>query len=354
MIPQYDKDLNVVVTGSGMYPNNADLEEQLLDFMFGTLESREIHLIIPLFSKLSNGMRKFYEWAAPWEFDITFIHVKDGQMTTTMAKEKKNEHFIEVATDREALERALSMLKVSKDAGEDTAFLMMHDPESVYEEGKIPPSDFEIIGDAKSFPWLTTLNLCEGLQDSFEGYESAEEREIREKAEAEFAAQQAQESPAPARKRAAKKTAAKKTTPAPKKAPSSTEGLDNLIKNAVRNDKAHEHFFQWVDNDKDICGSFCIRCGISEDEFHEKERDVKPVVAHVENVTSPELSATIVVPSYAQRDAEETKEIWEDIAKAVPKNNNDLLLRLAQDIHDMGKALTSMTATLMEMINQNA
>ncbi|HET7638837.1 MAG TPA: hypothetical protein VFK47_08885, partial [Ktedonobacteraceae bacterium] len=242
MIHNYDKDLTLAVTGSGEFDLD-NVQDNIFDFVLGDKDIRACTLVLPLFSKMTANMKQFIEWSIDKGFDdFIFVQSEGSPMTPKISGLSKNPdvqvQFLRVDTDRDVVKMILTTLQLAKDADEDYAFAMMYDPQSTYEKGKNPPSDFEILGEAKFLKWLPTYNLCEGMVDSFEGYESEEEREIREKAEAEFKAKQAQESPVAPRKRAARKTVAKKTTPPPAEPQSATPALDRLIENAVKNDRA--------------------------------------------------------------------------------------------------------------------
>ena len=305
----WDKDLTILVTGLGA-TNTANLEENLLDWMFGQLETREIRIIVPILSKMGPGMKEFFKWGTSWGFDFTIVQVADAGMTREITA-LPQESFVKVADDRTALATGMTYLLDDYRKGNEIAFVMIYDENSVYKQGDTHISDREIIGDAKAmqFP-LTTLNI-NGMIDSFEGYESPEEIAAREKAIAEFEQKIldgeiggaiAKKAVAP-RKRAAKKVVAPKSTPALEAPQKPTETPS--------------------------------------------ERPKLPIEELVEQRVPTELSATASLKPVA-------KEIWDDVAAARSPwdtdSSKDAMLRHAKAVQAMGQAFTDVIGTLVEMM----
>jgi len=220
MTREFDKDLTIMVVGSGNVTMQ-HLEESMAEWIFGPVEEREVHVILPLLSNMGGALRNLIKLGKEWEFKFTAIHPTGVSMTKEISA-LPEDSFIHVDHEREALEAGLSLLTAAHRGGHETAFIHAYNPENTYEKDNPALSDFEIIGDAKNYQWLSTLNLCEGLVDSFEGYKSTDEilkeerlqREFEEKQKAEEAANPAPEKKAPApRKRAAKKVEPQESKP---------------------------------------------------------------------------------------------------------------------------------------------
>lgn len=378
MIHDYDKDLTLAVSGTGVFDAD-NVGDNIFDFVLGAQEARHCTLVIPLMSKMTANMKQFTEWAIDSGFDdFVFVKSENAPMTPKISGLSKNPEvtvqYLTVPTDRDAVQQMLSILEDAKDDAKDYAFAMMYNPESTYDRHATPPSDYEILGEAKFLEWLPTYNICEGMVDSFEGYESAEEKEARLKAEAEFAAKQAQESPVAPRKRAARKTAAKKTTAPKTEAPKAVSGLDKLIAEAVQKDKAHVHKFVWADDDNGHEGSVCIDCGADEEDVRGDEKvqvferdlgngyvEAVQILNGKEQSSGPmaktELSATVPLKSYAQKDAENTQDLWNDVQAARSRATTDsakrmvpLVKQLAGNIQDLTNAFNAALTTMTEML----
>jgi hypothetical protein len=215
MTRDFSKDLTIMVAGSGN-ATMTHLEESLAEWIFGSVDEREVHVILPVLSEMGPGVRNLIKLGMEWEFKFTVIQAKDAPMTRELSGVPEDS-FVRMDGEREALEHGLSLLTERDKAGDETAFFLAYDPKSTYEQGNPALSDFEIIGDAKNYQWLTTLNLCEGLIDSFEGFETTDEMLKRERLQREFEDKQRAEEaakPKPAKKAVAtRKRAVKKVEP---------------------------------------------------------------------------------------------------------------------------------------------
>lgn len=221
MTRDFSRDLTIMVAGSG----NVTLEnltDSLGDWIFPDSETeREVHVIVPVFAGMGGGVRNLIKIGTSWGFTFTVIQAKDAPMTRELSA-LPEEVFVRMDNERDALEHGLTMLTERHKAGDETAFMLAYNPNSTYEQGSSVLSDYEIIGDAKNYQWLQTLNLCESLVDSFEGFETTDEILKRERLQKEFddkkAAEEAanpapvKKAPAP-RKRAAKKVESQESKP---------------------------------------------------------------------------------------------------------------------------------------------
>lgn len=222
MTRDFSKDLTIMVAGSGNI-TMAHLEESMAEWIFGPVEEREVHVILPIFKEMGPGIRNLIKLGMEWEFKFTVIQAKDAPMTRELSA-LPEDSFVRKDDEREALEHGLSLLTEKHKSGDETAFIMAYNPASTYEQGNPNLSDYEILGEAKNYQWLSTLNLCESLVDSFEGFMTTDEilkaerlqKEFEDKQRAEEAAKPAPAKKAPApRKRAAKKVEKEETTELP-------------------------------------------------------------------------------------------------------------------------------------------
>ena len=206
MTRDFSKDLTIMVAGSGNVTMQ-HLEESMAEWIFGSVDEREVHVIVPLLSQMGGGIRNLIKLGMEWEFKFTLVHPKGAPMSREMSA-LPGDWFVPADDEREALEKGLSLLTDRFKAGDETAFIHAYDPENTYEQGNNALSDFEIIGDAKNYDWLTTLNLCEGLIDSFEGYKTTDEILKEERLQKEFEDKQRAEEAANPKPVAAKKVTA--------------------------------------------------------------------------------------------------------------------------------------------------
>ena len=213
MTRDFNRDLTILVAGSG----NAtiqNLEDSLGDWMFPDPEAeREVTVIVPVLAGMGGGIRNLIKIGTEWEFNFKVIQAKDAPMTRELSA-LPEESFIRADGEREALEQGLAMLTERHKAGDETAFILAYNPESTYEQGNPNLSDYEMIGEAKNYQWLQTLNLCESLVDSFEGFLTTDEILKQERLQKEFEDKQREieaAKPAPTKKvTAPRKRAAKK------------------------------------------------------------------------------------------------------------------------------------------------
>jgi hypothetical protein len=266
------KDLTIVVTGLGKItlPNLNDLLE---NWMFGDQDEREIRIIVPVLSKMGVGLKEFCKWGINIGFDFTIVQAGDVGMTKEITS-LPEKCFVRVDNDRDALTTCMDLLLEDVHKGNETAFIMLYDETSTYKQGDPHLSDREIIGEAKNHVWLTTLNLCQGLTDFFEGYESAHDIAHREYKEATFAEEQAKlkaaepklaKKAAAPRKRAAKKAVAPKSTPVLEEPEKPLQEPSEPITRGWGDDQGNcIHYFVWADDGMGNDGSVCTNCGLEE------------------------------------------------------------------------------------------
>lgn len=220
MTRDFSRDLTIMVAGSGS-ATMAHLEESMGDWIFPDSEAeREVHVILPVLTGMGGGIRNLVKIGLTWGFTFTVIQAKDAPMSRELSA-LPEESFVRMDDERAALEHGLSLLTEKHKSGDETAFILAYDPKSTYEQGNPNLSDYEIIGEAKNYQWLTTLNLCEGLIDSFEGFKTTDEILKEERLQREFEQKRLEggaepvvqkKAPAP-RKRAAKKVEPQESKP---------------------------------------------------------------------------------------------------------------------------------------------
>jgi hypothetical protein len=220
MTRDFNRDLTIMVAGSGNV-STKNLEDSLGDWIFPNPETeREVHVILPIFKEMGAGIRNLIKIGLEWGFTFTIIQSKNAPMTRELSA-LEAECFVRKDEEREALEHGLFMLTDKHKAGDETAFILAYNPSSTYDQSNPNLSDYEILGEAKNYQWLQTLNLCESLVDSFEGFETTDEFLKRERLQKEFDDKQREleaakpkpvkKAPAP-RKRAAKKVEPQEST----------------------------------------------------------------------------------------------------------------------------------------------
>lgn len=365
----YTKDLTLAFAGTGATQFN-NLDALLGDFIFGPVPEpgeeeieREVTILIPVQYRNAPGVQVLRQWGEPMGMVFDFVKGDDPH---------------------DSLDQVFLALERAKDHGQETAFIMFYNPDSKYEKDNPVLTDLEVIGEAKNFPWLVTLDLCEGLVDYFEGYESTDDRIKREALEEAFAEQQKAKEAAEKAAKPARKTAAKKATAPRKRAaskPTEVEdkplpiepekplsqplcdcGGQTLLQVHVpkgegtchdpepkKLDKGpHVHRYVWGDDENGHSGSFCS-CGEEEPEkvLAGLDRLVDDAVkreAKKKAARTTELSGTIVASAPKLPEALSpvtTADVWQDVAKAVPADVESFQVSKA-DIVELGEAMEEM------------
>jgi len=320
----YDKPLSVILTGEGSSAD-ANTEALLGDFVFGNLDNVDVKFIVPFAGKTStsmNGLFKilFDNWGIAGKDFLPIVEPDSGNRIISRAESTEQ-------VDRGcSIEVALNLLGQEADKGRDVAFISLYNPDSL--------RDLDDLENAKRCDGLVTLNLCEGLIDSFPGYESDEDREMREALQAAYDEQEKarlaaekEAAPKPALKTAAKKA----TTPRKRAAVKSLEAED--VPAVEESEKApvapHTHKFVWVDDNKGKCGSYC-ECG-QEDTGGTSRLVANAVAREAEKKAAKglALSAEIKVGSVTKSDETPSikeiaaelvtaDDVWKDVAAAAP------------------------------------
>lgn len=199
----FTKDLTIAFAGTGDSAFN-NVDALLGDYIFGPMPEegeeeieREVTILIPIEYKDAPGIRTLRSWGEP--LGVVFDIVKGDDPHST-------------------LDNVFGVLENAQANDQETAFIMFYNPESKYEKDNPALTDLEVISEAKNHPWLTTLDVCQGLVDFFEGYESTDDRIKREALEEAFAEQQKAKEAAEKPAKAPRKTAAKKATTPRKRA----------------------------------------------------------------------------------------------------------------------------------------
>jgi hypothetical protein len=172
----YDKPISLLIVGSGD-STKANIKAVLDNLCFDPTGGREIHLYIPFDKHTSGyGLAKVVDWADATldteQGDIKIGIVAEGhklvaRMAQTIKAEQPEDPF-------NATSMGLFILDGFKDSTEPFV-VFLYDPEK----------DMDELTFVKS-RGVRTVNLCEGGIDSFDGYESPEEKATREKAIADF------------------------------------------------------------------------------------------------------------------------------------------------------------------------
>lgn len=326
----YTKDLTILVAGTGR-TSVKNLEANMLDFIFGPAPSegeeeleRDVVIIVPESSDIPAGISTLLQWGEEHGMEFSLIQGED---------------------DREAMEKAFEEIAIAHGSGRETAMVMLYDPSSKYEKGSNDLSDREIIGDAKNHAWLKTYNLCEGLIDSFDGFETTDERLKRERLQKEYDAELKRKE---AEDKPVKKAVAKKATVPRKQAASkAVAAVDKPLTEEAQKplvaplETACVHYFLRGDEQKDTDPLICKNCGELDPE--------KPL----------ELSGTIAIKPTLPTDLSPVPdEVWKDVAKAVPSTSTvtvkkeDLAL-LGNSIKDMAVAFSDAMKVFTQILEDN-
>lgn len=214
MAQDYDKDLYLVIVGSGN-TTRSNFEANVEDFIFGDRDSREVTLVVPYTKGMSKGMDVVLnQWAVGSDRQnpnypiVAYVEPDAGHRSVSSARESVLlEELHGVHAESFALEQAMSYLVDKKKDNQEVAVVVLYDEEK----------DVRLVGEIKNYNGIPVYNI-DGMIDAFPGFRTTEEILEEERKREEFdtkekiriAAEKEQESsekPAP-RKRAAKKTVA--------------------------------------------------------------------------------------------------------------------------------------------------
>lgn len=334
----FTKDLTIMVAGTGKITADT-LREQLDDWVFGNVDSREVKLVIPIMNRPTPGMRFMVDWAIQVEADVQVVQTLGAGMTRELAA---LDDIIKMDTEKETLDKSFEIMLERQKAGDEVAFLMTYDKTSVYTQGDHNMSDLEILCEAKNYTWLPTLN-AEVMADAFEGYESTDERIKREAAEKAFAEKIAEEKAAakPAKKAAApRKKAAPKTesTPVVNEPEKPLAGLDKLISDAVERDQSKA-----LELKADVVLPSRVTKVV--------ERDLGDgYIEAVQTIDGKEQSSGPMLKTVT------TEDLWADVAKnrpaAVESNRNELVIQLGENIAQMGEVFSKTIRTYAALVEE--
>lgn len=210
MTRDFSKPLTILVSGSAD-STTANINDNLLDWIFGGHDQRDVSVVIPYRSDMGEGMANFLVWGNEFfQWDQ-----KDGDPLYAAVAPDGGHKSISHASKtwqaknyREAMGWAVGQLTSAREDGHEIAVISFYNSED--------ENDLALITYAKELE-IPTYDLAMSMVDNFPGYQTEEEKEAEAKSKAEFekalaevAAEEApKEAPKP-RKRAAKKTAAAK------------------------------------------------------------------------------------------------------------------------------------------------
>lgn len=206
----FTTNLTILVTGSGN-STKGNIEDNLLEWIFGSNDSRNVKVIVPFTQNIGTGLNNFllwgqdfFQWDSP-EGDplIAVVEPEGGHKAISHAKETQQ------VSKGGGFEAALDMLTDAWQDGNEVAVISLFEPNS--------SDDLHWITEAKKVNLLPVLNLCEGLIDSFEGYRTEESIMIEGAAREKFLKEEAEkdaleqiEKPVAKKASAPRKRAAKK------------------------------------------------------------------------------------------------------------------------------------------------
>lgn len=367
----YNKDLALVIVGSGNTSLN-NVIDLLEDYVFGeTLDSREVKLLIPYTKTMGKGMDVVLnQWAVgqdrqnpDWDI-IAYVEPDAGHRSVASAKEAFQ------VDDGCALGDAMSDLILRQKNGEEIAAVVLYDENN--------PDDIALVGDLKNYNTVPVLNLSEGLIDSFPNFKTTDEilKEEREREEFETkekirlaaekeqeAAQKAAEKPvakkaAAPRKRVAKKAAAPVETPHEEKVTIAAKRVARVSKDL--NEKlAPEDGVKSVDELMAELEAEKLLARQSEPDAEEPEHKVGDtvVVAGIPFTKHSELPSELepvkTLPSPAP-----VPDVWSDVQQAamtrLPQDkvvvSKEHLVELGEGIKDMSNAFARTIDALTKIV----
>lgn len=271
----FNKDLTILVTGTGN-SSTANIEDNLIEWIFGGNDSRNVKVIIPFVENLGKGMENFIRWGSDF-FDwgspngdpmIGVIETEYGHKV--VSKASKTRRAVDFS---DAIVIAMETLSDAGNDGNEIAVISLFEPGS--------PSDLLAINIAKSYAPIPVHNLCEGMVDFFEGYQSEESILVEGKARENFLMSEAEkdaidqlDKPVAKKASAPRKRAAKKAA-----VPASKPMLEEPEKALQDVPKPkHVHRFVWADDGNGHEGSVCYDCQESEPEMPIQDAPVGTVV----------------------------------------------------------------------------
>lgn len=363
----YSLPLTIVLTGSGK-SDALNTESLLGDFMFGNVDGDvDVRVIVPYSGKtaasLADALKILKAWGIDGKDFIPVVEPNSGHGSISSAKET-------IQVDQgDSISRALQLLGDDMAEGRDVAFI------SLYAEGNV--KDLDEIDAAKSCEGLTTLNLCEGLIDSFPGYESEADRVIRESLQEAFAEQEAakeEAAPKPAKKTAAKKAVTPRTratskplvqedqplTDEPQKAPEKPlTGTKRLVAEAVQREADKKAARKEV--------LIPVAADATEAELRELEikyeiagEEIDGFVRSLPALT--ELSGTIVMGSAKLPEALEPArsvapvvDVWQDVANNLPTASGTHISVAKEDLVQLNEGMQEMArgfSTVLDAYNR--
>jgi hypothetical protein len=211
MAQDYDKDLFIVLTGTGI-TTIKNFVDNVEDYIFGDRDEREATLLVPLLPQMSGSMsRVLTEWAIGEDDEPNYpVHVFKCAEVGHKVVAKAKEVITVTADDRvymdsAELERAMNELVKLQREGNEVAVVVLYDEDE----------DVKLVGELKNYNSIPVLNL-NGMIDDFPGFKTTDEilKEEREREEFEtkeairIAAEKEQEKLEKAANAPAKKAAA--------------------------------------------------------------------------------------------------------------------------------------------------
>lgn len=205
MTRDFSKPLTVLLAGSAD-STTANIEDNLLDWMFGTQDSRDVTVVVPYRPNMGGGMSSFLVWGNnifQWDQEggdplLAAVAPEGGHKSISHAKKT-----YQAENYAEAMGWAIGQLTSAREDGHEVAVISFYNPDD--------EEDLYLITAAKQFG-LPTYDLAMSMVDNFPGFKTEEELEAEAKAKEEFdktlnevVAEKKVSAP---RKRAAKKTAA--------------------------------------------------------------------------------------------------------------------------------------------------
>lgn len=327
----YDNPLTFILTGSGVSAEK-NTRALLEDYIFGNVDNVDVKVIVPFSGKTSavmtDALKILAEWGITGKDFLPIVEPDSGHRSISAA-------LTAVQVDQgDAMNVALQTLAEEANAGRDVAFVCFYDHNNVRDLGDLEG--------AKDCEGLLTLNVCEGMIDSFPGYESEADRIIREslqeahdEQEKAKAAEEKASAPKPARKTAAKKAATPRKRAAAKPV---------VVEDEIVTPEAQEAL---AAPSRGTAG--LVADAVAREATRKAEREAKTELSGTIMTNKPELPKDLE-PAKLVPPMPDVIEVWEDVAKAAAPTGGTVVVQKA-DLANITEGIKIMAAGMSQIMD---
>lgn len=223
MAQDYDKDLYIVLTGSGK-TTLKNFTDNVEDYIFGDKDEREAEILMPYTKDLSPSLSNILTDWADGNYPIhAYVESEGGHRSISGAVNTVSCDDNGTVMTSGALEAAMGDLVERQKAGDEVVVVVIYDEET----------DVKLVGELKNYQSIPVLNL-DGMIDSFPGFKTTDEILEEERKREEFETKEAIRIAAEKeQEKAAKATAPAKKAAAPRKRAASKPAEDKPLTEAT-------------------------------------------------------------------------------------------------------------------------